>query len=877
MMTSSWLIVLGLMLTSDLPRADARLSLENDRVRLEFDPGSGAWVGLVDRSDGARLVAEGGSAPLIPPRRRVLDAERLRALEADASRVDLAGEWLYTPQPTPAAVEPALREGRFDEVEWEATPVPSLPGAGDDRLRDRVGNFWYRRAFKTPPLGDHKGAERALLIGAIDDFDVVYLNGERIGGTGQDTPHHWETPRLYRFPARLLRPAGGESVLLLKVTNGSGEGGIAGPLMLGRASALAGVVRDPDPVRDARIERGREGNASTLALAATSDGLEYRAEWTLPDGEARFRRRLVVTNRTDRERLLQTATYEAPPLLLGDDPAITFPGSAETGNLTASRVVPGESARPRGEEPLVVLWDAQGRRGVGAWFVDENEFSPVSVGRDGGGLIIRHAQRVVARLKPGASIALGTQHFWLAHDSRDEAIAGVQDVYREIGLRAPEQAMSGLPSMVLYCGHPGGPPELGYRNYGGFRAVEAYLPTIEALGVDLLWFLPIWEHGDGLQWNLYSPFDHFQVSPLYGTEDELRRLAAEAARRKIRLMFDLVPHGPPDTSALAKEHPEFVALTPEGKPSYAWNQLAFDNAHPGWQDYFRRVAEHDARAWGAIGARVDCAAGGALNWNPDAGDRPSRSSLAAGLGMTRAIREGFLRAENETIIIPEEYTGANIYYRVADLTYDAQLYFLMADLAERKATPEEWADHLQRFLHDQRLALPPGALRMRWISNHDTVSWTFQKKRPIEVYGVDRMRALLALCALVEGVPMLYQGDENPAVYGGKGPSSVDFLRRIYASRKSEPAIRDGRADYASVRASNGVFACLRATDEQTALVLISFNPAAVETVLASSEGEALSDRPWRDVLSGETCGGAPSGGIPMAPHQVRILVRADR
>ena len=369
----------------------------------------------------------------------------------------------------------------------------------------------------------------------------------------------------------------------------------------------------------------------------------------------------------------------------------------------------------------------------------------------------------------------------------------------------------------MYCGHPGGPPELGYRTYGGFRAIEAYLPTLESLGVDLLWFLPIWEHGDGLRWNLYSPFDHFRVSPLYGTEDELKQLSADAARRKIRLMFDLVPHGPPDVTPLAKEHPEYVALTPEGKPTYAWEQLAFDNAHPGWQDYFRRAAEHDARRYDAIGARVDCAAGGPPNWNPAAGDRPSRSSLAAGLGMTRAIREGFLRAHGDTVILPEEYTGANIYYRVSDLTYDAQLYFAMSELLDRKASPEEWATTLQRFLHDQQQALPPGALKMRWISNHDTVSWTFQKKRPLDAYGVDRMRALMALCALVEGVPMLYQGDEDPAIYGGKGPSSVGFLRRLYSLRKSEPALRDGRADYESVRASDGVFACLRTSVDRPA------------------------------------------------------------
>lgn len=92
---------------------------------------------------------------------------------------------------------------------------------------------------------------------------------------------------------------------------------------------------------------------------------------------------------------------------------------------------------------------------------------------------------------------------------------------------------------------------------------------------------------------------------------------------------------------------------------------------------------------------------------------------------------------------------------------------------------------------------------MRSISNHDTVGWTFQKMRPAKAHGIGRMRALLALCALIDGVPMLYQGDEDPAVYDGQGESSVDILARSYAAL-SLPAggfplvVRHGRGQFAS-------------------------------------------------------------------------------
>ena len=160
--------------------------------------------------------------------------------------------------------------------------------------------------------------------------------------------------------------------------------------------------------------------------------------------------------------------------------------------------------------------------------------------------------------------------------------------------------------------------------------------------------------------------------------------------------------------------------------------------------------------------------------------------------MNRAIRQGYASVHPGVVLLPEEYTGANIFCGVGDLTYDAQVLFLQADLLASNARPEQWARSFQQFLHDQALTLPPGALKMRWISNHDTVSWTFQKQRPARAYGVERMRALWALCALIEGVPMVYQGDEDPAVYRGEGESSVEFLARLYGLRRRLAALPRG-------------------------------------------------------------------------------------
>ena len=49
------------------------------------------------------------------------------------------------------------------------------------------------------------GKALALSLGAIDDFDVTYWNGERVGATGAETPEYWSTARRYEVPARLVK------------------------------------------------------------------------------------------------------------------------------------------------------------------------------------------------------------------------------------------------------------------------------------------------------------------------------------------------------------------------------------------------------------------------------------------------------------------------------------------------------------------------------------------------------------------------------------------------------------------------------------------------------------------------------------------------
>jgi sialate O-acetylesterase len=86
------------------------------------------------------------------------------------------------------------------------------------------GAVWFRREIDVPQSWAGKNLE--LNLTAIDDYDVTYFNGTRLGGTGSETANSYMIPRRYRVPGNLVRS--GRSVIAVRVFDSAGEGGFGG-------------------------------------------------------------------------------------------------------------------------------------------------------------------------------------------------------------------------------------------------------------------------------------------------------------------------------------------------------------------------------------------------------------------------------------------------------------------------------------------------------------------------------------------------------------------------------------------------------------------------------------------------------------------------
>ncbi|MGB3541733.1 beta galactosidase jelly roll domain-containing protein, partial [Rubrivirga sp.] len=140
---------------------------------------------------------------------------------------DLVGAWQFAPGDDLGWASPDL-----EDEDWDTIQVPGVWERQGYRRHD--GFAWYRKTVTL--TGADANRDLLLVLGAIDDLDQAFVNGNLIGGTGDIEARtvegdEWLTPRAYPIEAGLLHA--GDNVIAVRVYDGPNEGGIhQGPVGL---------------------------------------------------------------------------------------------------------------------------------------------------------------------------------------------------------------------------------------------------------------------------------------------------------------------------------------------------------------------------------------------------------------------------------------------------------------------------------------------------------------------------------------------------------------------------------------------------------------------------------------------------------------------
>jgi hypothetical protein len=135
--------------------------------------------------------------------------------------VDLQGLWYFS----------TAEEGENVKSikEWKKIMVPS-PWEHQGFKYD--GFAWYKRTFILPEKFSNE--PMVLLMGKIDDFDKVYLNGKLIGSTADyknfGSSESYEKLRAYSIPTNTLKKTGENTIEVLVEDMGNVGGIYEGPV-----------------------------------------------------------------------------------------------------------------------------------------------------------------------------------------------------------------------------------------------------------------------------------------------------------------------------------------------------------------------------------------------------------------------------------------------------------------------------------------------------------------------------------------------------------------------------------------------------------------------------------------------------------------------
>ena len=420
--------------------------------------------------------------------------------------------------------------------------------------------------------------------------------------------------------------------------------------------------------------------------------------------------------------------------------------------------------------------------------------------REGGlSLFARTTMRGYAH--PGKTQKAGDAWIVFRRGDAAEALAHMHDWHRLVGHLPPAGRPDSVKSITLYATHPKG---RGMSEPGGFPHAQEYLPFIAALGINTIWMRPV-EHKSG-----YCPDEMYELQEGVGTPADHLAYVRDAHARGLKVWRDAVMHGGKSDNRRSKEHPEWVCLKQDG--TQADSYWAYDFFWPTWVKYFADYVEWTTRRYEIDGWRMDVPTGSRFpNWNPAIPyDRASYAQNQGGLAQMRSIRAAARRANPNAVTLAE--ANASPCSVTCDTIHDQLLchgYFHWFN----DHPAEEVIGYLRRWLDDQRKSFVPGTVWMRYPESHDAF--------PCDaVWGRAGANALFALCAWMEGFPLVMNESEDGA---------FEAYRRILAIRRTLRELNDGTPDYLSEQAPPGVFACRRDNGETASVFYVNFNGFRVQ------------------------------------------------
>jgi glycosidase len=297
------------------------------------------------------------------------------------------------------------------------------------------------------------------------------------------------------------------------------------------------------------------------------------------------------------------------------------------------------------------------------------------------------------------------------------------------------------------------------RNHGPngtFADVEADLPRIRQMGVDLIWLMPVHPIGKvnrkGSMGSPYSIVDYRGINPEYGTLEDFTSLVEKTHSAGMRIMIDVVYNHTAHDSLLVHQHPDWFHQDASGNPVTTvpdWSDVIdLKHPNPALTAYLHETLQYWA-ALGVDGFRCDVA-----SLLPEEFWVTARQAVAkvrpGVIWLAEAVHTSWVveRRANDLAALSDSEV-----YRAFDLTYDYDIWTVFRQALHGQV-------HFGRYLEMLLLQdgiYPATFIKMRCTENHD------QPRILAFAPSLDQALAWTAFEAFNKGAFLIYAGQEAAA------------------------------------------------------------------------------------------------------------------
>ncbi|MBR5674429.1 MAG: alpha-glucosidase C-terminal domain-containing protein [Muribaculaceae bacterium] len=391
-----------------------------------------------------------------------------------------------------------------------------------------------------------------------------------------------------------------------------------------------------------------------------------------------------------------------------------------------------------------------------------------------------------------------------------------------------------------------------------FQAIINRLDSIEDLGVNMLWIMPIYPIGEEKSKNSpYSVKDYKAVAPEYGTVDDLKELVESCHERGMGVILDWVANHTAWDNVWLQQHPDWYTHDSTGNiifpPGTDWTDVADLN----YDNKDMRAAMIDAMRYWVDSVGVD-------GFRCDVADQVPLDFWTECIDNLRAA------AKPRNLIMLAEGANPDNLKAGFDLNY---AWEFMGAIAEVMKGDAKVGKLLTVDKHEYE-NLDRGKFKLRFTTNHDEAT----KASPVKLYGGAKasMAAFVATTMLHGG--MLVYGSQEVGY-----PETINFFHYVPVDWNANPGMRDEYKkliaiynEHPALRSSgkvipfdddeNNVLIVDRVLNNDNVLVIVNVRDAAHQVELPAM----WASKSVKNLFTGEQM--QLSRHITLQPYQYLIL-----